>query len=152
MQPHSVANRGRKRRFAGDCAANSGLVDRIHVSGVPGGRHITRRGGPPQSAAAEYHIKHRRVPPTSRAQNQPSRYTENKVLFSVPCVYARKLFLGGLVRLFEVYERYLCLGAVLSIQRVFNGRPGGSQMGRHGLTIMTGSPHIEFKSPSFKVH
>ena len=59
----------------------------------------------------------------------PSRYTENKVLFSVPCVYARKLFLGGLVRLFEVYERYLCLGAVLSIQRVFYGRPGGSQMG-----------------------
>ena len=32
---------------------------------------------------------------TSRVQNQPSRYTENKVLFSVPCVCAREtLFFG----------------------------------------------------------
>ena len=31
----------------------------------------------------------------------PSRYTENKVFFSVPCVYARKPFLRGCLRSFE---------------------------------------------------
>ena len=33
MQPNFGANRGWKRRFAGDCAANSGLVDRIRRPG-----------------------------------------------------------------------------------------------------------------------
>ena len=35
MQPHFGANRGRERGFAGDFAAESGLMGRIRVSGVP---------------------------------------------------------------------------------------------------------------------
>ena len=36
MQPYFGANPGRERGFAGDFAANSGLVGRIRAAGVPG--------------------------------------------------------------------------------------------------------------------
>jgi len=103
MQPRFGSNPGRERGFAGDCAANSGLVGRIvrlemqrappHASrGGDKYKHHTAPHHTSKGSAAEYR---RRVPPTSRAQIQPSRYTENKVLFSVPCVCARESFFWG---------------------------------------------------------
>ena len=92
MQTNFGANRGRKRRFAGDCAANSGLVDRIHVSGVPGGRHITRRGGPPQSTTSNIAEYRQQVALKTNLQGTlKTRY------FSVYLVYVRekRCFLGS---------------------------------------------------------
>ena len=71
MQPHFGANRGRKRGFAGDCAANSGLVDRIRVTGSA--QMTTTRTHATATRIAnvpEYRLTHRRVPPSVLSSRQ----------------------------------------------------------------------------------
>ena len=75
---------------------------------------------------------------TSRVQNQPSRYTENKVLFSVPCVYVRKPFFLGFLSV--PGHSHSSTGAAEQDARL-------SPYGSRGVNIMTGSPRIEFRAP-----
>ena len=60
MQPHSGANRGRKRGFAGDFPADSGLVGRIARLGGPRGPR--RQVRPAADKHLTLHQTRRKVP------------------------------------------------------------------------------------------
>ena len=71
MQPYFGANPGRERGFAGDFAANSGLVDRIRVTGSA--QMTTTRTHATATRIAnvpEYRLTHRRVPPSVLSSRQ----------------------------------------------------------------------------------
>ena len=141
MQPHSGANRGRKRGFAGDCAAGTGLVGRIRAAGVP-------PTSPPH--AIKMHPTPLLYASQSTATNiitfetTPSRYTENKVLFSVPCVCARETFFGG--HFWPFREPPLVSRGI--IKQV----PRCRRTGRSSVAVKPGHSARRVQSHPFKVH
>ena len=163
--PENTIPRRRARRnlIPGRIRAGNGvsrgisLRNQVWWAGLSGRGAKERRLQAPRATAAhnanvpEYHSRtHRRVSPrisrdeqASPVQSPPSRYTENKVLFSVPCVNARETFFSK-----------VCF-------RRSGVPPRASQTSPHAINACVTeyrrasqetNKHLQFKDTPFKVH